>query len=54
MLRKRVRGKGVPEGWKGSDKNRGLLWAGGRRLPRAVKSGWDHHVCQMADGFLWP
>lgn len=44
MLRKRVRGKGVPDGWKGSDRSRGRLWTRGRRLPHALKRGLDHHV----------
>lgn len=44
MLRKRVRGKGVPDGWKGSDRSRGPLWTRVRRLPHAVRSGLAHHV----------
>lgn len=44
MLRKRVRGKGVPDGWKGSDRSTGPLWTRVRRLPHAVRSGLDHHV----------
>lgn len=39
MLRQRVRGKGVPDGWKGSDRSRGPLWTRVRRLPHAVRRG---------------
>lgn len=52
MLRKKVRGKGVPDGWKGSDRSRGLLWTRVRRLSHAVRRGLDHYMRRIADVLL--
>ena len=52
MLRKRVRGKGVPDGWKGSDKSTEVLWARVRRLPLAVKRGLCHRVLRVPEVYL--
>lgn len=44
MLRKRVRRKGVLNGWNDDDKGNRVSWARVERLPHVSKGGVAHHV----------